>query len=113
MIVGVVWVLFVIGLLVVATGIVAPVVVHRCRMRVAREHTEGNVMVCDRMRAQLRRHPEMGHVMRAETMPGWVWVSMTHWPPDPTVVATGWRPTRRSARSALRRYRSHAASPRR
>lgn len=50
-----------------------------------------------------RGDTDANFVLRAETMPGWVWFSMHHDPPDPYVERNGWALTERQAWRALRR----------
>lgn len=81
------------------------------------ERSRGHLKLRRRM-AQLagRLKDEYDTVVRAETMPGWVWIAATRRPREPFAEAMGWSATRWGARRRLSRYRAErqpVGSPRR
>lgn len=76
----------------------------RLRNRIAHEQATGHAGVRRRIKHTVgRRTDTFQDVLRAETMPGWVWFYWTRRPGESYRERTGWAPTRGLARRRLAR----------
>lgn len=93
------------GAVVVALGVLAyRAATRRLRRAIAFERETGNLRVRRRTTVLVGRKKDVyEYVVKAETMPGYVWFRWTRKPRQPFTEDFGWAPTRRLARWRLRR----------